>query len=217
MKDRMMEGPKSSSSFSRDLGFSSHAPSLFSLSTSPFFLGEAGNNSIFNYSIQRRGKVNAHWRTALEQREQESWRHFGHIQETAFVIGQGGLLMLHIKGEETHIFRNMKGVDQPRYIWPDGRTLLCHLGWNTTGEFFLLPSAFAPPTLPTPHFVCAKHILKISPVTVLICRWSLGGKGKQLKPKQDELHSRFLYLSETCNVIVQLYTWFSIYSFQRIQ
>lgn len=101
-------------------------PSFLSLRL-PFFLGEAGNNSIFNFSIQRSVKVNAHWRTALEQREQESWRHIGHIQKTAFAIGQGGFLMLHIKGEKTHIFRNMKGVDQRRYIWPDRMTLLCHL------------------------------------------------------------------------------------------
>lgn len=115
------------------------SPHMLPPSLSPFFLGEAGNNSIFNYSIQRSGKVNPHWRTALEQREQESWRHIGHMQETAFVMGQGALLMLHIKGEKTHILRNMKGVDQRRYIWPGRRTLPSHLHWNTTAEFFYCP------------------------------------------------------------------------------
>lgn len=176
-------GPKSSSSFPRDPGFSSHVPSLFSLSTSPLFLGEAGNNSIFNYSIQRSVKVNAHWRTALEQREQESWRHIGHIQKTAFVIGQGGFLMLHIKGEKTHIFRNMKGVDQRRYIWPDRMTLLCHLDWNTTGEFvdcrpFVAKCICTPNFADTTFFLCQTYIENF-PVTALICRWSLDGKGKQ--------------------------------------
>lgn len=169
-----------------------------SLPTSPLFLGEAGNNSIFNYSIQRSGKVNAHWRTALEQRERESWRHIGHIQKTAFIIGQGGLLMLHIKGEKTRIFRNMKGVDQRRFIWPDRMTLLCHLDWNTAGEFFYC-RPFVAKCICTPNFayttffLCQTYIENF-PVTVLICRWSLDAKGKQLKLKPDELHYRFLYI-----------------------
>lgn len=163
------------------------SPHMLPPSFSPVFLGEAGNNSIFNYSIQRTGKVNSHWRTALEQREQESWRHIGHMQKTAFVMGQGGLLKLHIKGEKTHIFRNMKGVDQRRYIWPDRMTLPCHLDWNTTGEFFycrpFVAKCICTPNLAyTTFFLCQTYIENF-PVTVLICRWSLGGKGETVKTK----------------------------------
>lgn len=168
---------------------------LFSLSISLFSLGEAGNNSIFNYSIQRSAKVNAHWRTALEQRAEESWRR---------VVSAA-----HSRREDTYTGKHEGcGPATLHLAWQEDSAVSSRLKNNC--RILLLPSFCCQQHLHSQQLClhcifCAKTYIENFPATVLICGWSLDGKGEQFQLKQDELHYRFLQRLETCNVIVQLY------------
>lgn len=171
--------PTPPSSFPHNLGFSLHAslPLFFPLYISFYSLEEAGNNSIFNYSIQRSAKVSAHWRAALEQRrEHGSWRRAGCVRrrekgKPASAAGGNRLLILQMKGQEAEITSRNRRLRS-------SNAALCQRGSAVSSQQFgfvlastekqledsfiavvLLPTAFGPPaTLPTPQFLCQTYI-----------------------------------------------------------
>lgn len=71
----------------------------------------------------------------------------------------------------------MQGVDQR-----DDSAVSSRLE-NSFMAVLLLPSAFAPPNFAHTPFVLCQTYIENFPVSVLICRWSLDGKGETAKTK----------------------------------
>lgn len=136
-------------------------PSFFSLPLSLFSWERLGIILYLTILSREVVKVNAHWRTALEQRRaHESWRLIGHIQKTTFAVGDDRLADYSCKlKERRRIFLEKRRVRT-------GDVTFCQTGWlcyvistekqleNSFIAALLLPTACAlPTTLPTRRFL----------------------------------------------------------------